>query len=355
MSYSVPQSQCDVLIQRDVPVPMRDGASLITDIYRPGENGDMARGKFPVILVRTCYDKDVPIKFFAGPDYYVPRGYVVAIQDTRGRYKSPGTFYHGVYETHDGHDTIEWIAAQPWSNGRVGMIGVSYLAAVPQAVAVSGTKHLSSMFHVQAPLSYYQDGVRRNGAFIQMMVPIAFLFPVTSKEAAADPIVKKAAAGAVLRGPNWLERWPFGKGRTVLKHIPDYERFLFDTWVHCDYDDFYKRNALWEPHEYLHQWADIPSYFVGGWWDLYKADLFFTTLSKQNKQPLKLLIGPWAHGTSDSTLGDVDFGTDARSKRALLSTRNLFRQTEQAFSREEFSCIPMSLRRPQSTFGFVFR
>jgi predicted acyl esterase len=86
MPYTLPQPQYDVLIQRDVPIPMRDGASLITDIYRPSKGEQAASGKFPVILVRTCYDKDVPIKFFAGPDYYVPRGYVVVIQDTRGRY-----------------------------------------------------------------------------------------------------------------------------------------------------------------------------------------------------------------------------------------------------------------------------
>ena len=311
MAPSLPDPHYDVLTERDIRIPMRDGVSLIADLHRPCKNGQAAAGKFPVILVRTCYDKDEKLKFFPGHDYFVTRGYIVVVQDTRGRYKSPGRFYHGIYEASDGHDTIEWIAAQPWSTGKLGMIGLSYLAAVQQAAVVSGTKNLTSIFHVQAPMSYYQNGVRRNGTFIQMMVPIAFLFAATSKEAAEDPIVKKAEMEAVLQGPHWLERWPFGKGRTVLKYVPDYERFLFDTWVHADYDDFYKSNALWEPHEFLDQWADIPSYYVGGWWDLYKAEIFYTTLATRQKQPLKLLIGPWAHGSWSSTLGDVDFGPEA--------------------------------------------
>lgn len=306
------EPQYNMLTDRDIKIPMRDGISLVADLHRPSKDGAAVPGRFPVILIRTCYNKDQrPITFFPGPEYFVTRGYIVAIEDTRGRYKSPGHFYHGIYETKDGYDTIEWIAKQPWSNGKLGMIGVSYLAAVQQAAAVSGTKNLTSIFHIQAPMSYYQNGVRRNGAFIQMVVPIAFLFASTSKEAAADPIVKKAEMDAVLQGPHWLERWPFGKGRTPLRFVPEDERFFFDTWVHAGYDDYYKSNPLWEPNQYLDKWADIPSYYVGGWWDLYKEDIFYSTLSKRQKQPIKLLIGPWAHGAWNSTLGDVDFGPDA--------------------------------------------
>ena len=304
--------QYGMLTERDVPIPMRDGISLVADVHRPSQDGKVVAGQFPVVLIRTCYNKDSrPISFFPGPEYFATRGYVVVIEDTRGRYKSPGHFYHGIYETKDGYDTIEWIANQPWSNGKVGMIGVSYLAAVQQAAAVSGAKHLTSIFHVQAPMSYYQNGVRRNGAFIQMVVPIAFLFASTSKEAAADPVIKKAEMDAVLEGPHWLEHWPFGKGRTPLKFVPEDERFFFDTWYHTDYDDFYKSNPLWEPNQYLDKWADIPSYYVGGWWDLYREDIFYSVLSKRQKQPIKLLIGPWAHGSWNNTLGDVDFGPDA--------------------------------------------
>ena len=185
--------------------------------------------------------------FLFDPPYFAKRGYVVVIEDVRGRYKSPGHFYHGIYEANDGFDTIEWLAKQPWSNGKIGMTGLSYLAAVQQAAAASGAPHLASLFHVEAPLSYYQNGFRRGGAFIQTVVPVAFYFASTSREASADPILKKGLVEADMEGPEWLKRWPFGRGRTLLGSVPEDERFLLDTWYHTDYDKFYKDVALGSP------------------------------------------------------------------------------------------------------------
>src|SRR5437762_1799950 len=151
-----------VLIERDVKIGMRDGVDLLADVYHPSQDGQPVPGTFPVILIRTSYNKENrPISFVPNQDYFVERGYVVVIEDVRGRYKSPGRFYHGIYEAKDGYDTIEWVAKQRWSNGKIGMTGVSYLAAVQQAAAAAGAPHLTSMFHIQAPMSYYQNGVRR--------------------------------------------------------------------------------------------------------------------------------------------------------------------------------------------------
>ena len=310
-SSSAPQY--NMLTDRDIKIPMRDGVSLVADLHRPSKDGKAISGQFPVILIRTCYNKESrPITFFGDPERFVSRGYAVVIEDTRGRYKSPGRFYHGIYETNDGYDTIEWIAKQPWSNGKIGMTGVSYLAAVQQAAAVSGAPHLSAIFHIQAPMSYYQNGVRRGGAFIQMVVPIAFLFASTSKEAAADPVLKAVLMDAVQKGPQWLQHWPFGKGRTVLSRVPEDERFFFDTWVHTNYDKFYTDVPLWEPSQYLDKYADVPGYYVGGWYDLYRENEFYSALAPHKSQRIKLLMGPWAHGTYGSfILGDVDFGPQA--------------------------------------------
>jgi putative CocE/NonD family hydrolase len=96
MAVSLPDPHFDVLTERDIRIPMRDGVSLIADVHRPRKNGQAAAGKFPVILVRTCYDKDEKLKFFPGYEYFVTRGYVVIVQDTRGRYKSPGRVYNGI-------------------------------------------------------------------------------------------------------------------------------------------------------------------------------------------------------------------------------------------------------------------
>jgi putative CocE/NonD family hydrolase len=307
------QAQYEVLIERDVRIPMRDGVELLADVYHPGKDGKPVEGRWPVILVRTSYNKEVrPVSFIPNQDYFVERGYVFVIEDVRGRYKSTGRFYHGIYEEKDGFDTIEWIAKQPWCNGKIGMTGVSYLAAVQQAAAVSGTTHLSSMFHIQAPLSYYQNGVRRGGAFIQMVVPIAFLFASTSREANEDPVLKKALTDAAMKGPEWFKRWPFDRGKTSLSRVPEDERFLIDTWVHPDYDNYWKDTALWEPNLRIDRWADVPAQYVGGWYDLYRENEFYSTLAPLKKSPIRLLMGPWAHGTyGSSTLGDVDFGPEA--------------------------------------------
>jgi putative CocE/NonD family hydrolase len=306
------EQKYQVFVERDITIPMRDGVDLIADAYRPAQDGKVVSGQFPVILIRTCYNKDTRLGIFLfDPEYFAKHGYIVVIEDVRGRYKSPGHFYHGIYEGKDGYDTIEWIAKQPWSNGKVGMTGQSYLAAVQQAAAAMGTPHLSSMFHIEAPLSYFNNGVRRGGAFVQMVVPVAFYFASTSKEAIADPVVKKGLVEADMLGPEWLKRWPFGKGRTVLGRVPEDERFFLDTWTHTNYDKFYTDVHLWEPNQYLSQYTDAAGFYFSGWYDQYRENEFYSALVSRKKGPIRLMMGPWGHATQDSVLGDVDFGPEA--------------------------------------------
>lgn len=306
------KAQYEVIVERDVHIPMRDGAALFADVYHPGKDGKALEGRFPVILIRTSYNKDERLGIFLFDRYYfAERGYAVVIEDVRGRYKSPGRFYHGIYEGKDGYDTIEWIARQPWSNGKIGMTGLSYLAAVQQAAAAAGAPHLASIFHVEAPLSYYQNGLRRGGAYNQLVIPIEFYFASTSREALADPVLKKGLEEAYAKGSEWMKRWPFGMGRTLLSQVPEDERFVFESWVHVDYDDFYKKVLLWEPNQYLDQYADVPGYYFGGWYDNYHENEFYSTLAPRKKGPIKLLMGPWGHGTHGSSFGDVDFGPEA--------------------------------------------
>ncbi|MGB9022055.1 MAG: CocE/NonD family hydrolase, partial [Candidatus Bathyarchaeia archaeon] len=122
-------------------VRMRDGVNLSADVYRPA-----TAGRFPVLLSRTYYGKsshdlgDVSSKEFI--EYFVSRGYVVVIQDCRGRYDSQGEFYPEIHEADDGYDTIEWCAKQAWSNGRVGMFGCSYPGCVQWYCAHLNNPHL---------------------------------------------------------------------------------------------------------------------------------------------------------------------------------------------------------------------
>ena len=113
-----------VVIERDVPMQTRDGITLYADVYRPD-----TEGRFPVLVVRTPYDKSVNMAL-TEKDYFPSRGYVVVVQDTRGRFRSEGDFYPFIYEAEDGYDAIEWAARLPWSDGNVGTAGQSYLGLV---------------------------------------------------------------------------------------------------------------------------------------------------------------------------------------------------------------------------------
>src|SRR5262249_18478150 len=148
----------ECVIDEGVRIPMRDGVALVADVYRSGSEPT------PTILIRTCFDRKAVERYIV-PESVAADGYAGGLQDVRGRFDSEGAFYHGVAEKDDGYDTLEWIAAQSWSDGRIGMTGVSYLAAVQSAAACSGSRHLSSLFHVKGPSNYFHHCNRHGGAF----------------------------------------------------------------------------------------------------------------------------------------------------------------------------------------------
>ena len=147
----------DVVIDSNVMVAMRDGVRLATDIHRPGRDGRAVTGKFPVVVERTPYDKTgvrisertatnpEPLNRAAVAAYFVRHGYVVVIQDLRGRYRSEGTFTKYLGEANDGCDTLAWIAAQPWCNGAIGTFGLSYCAHTQTAMISLKPPGLKSM------------------------------------------------------------------------------------------------------------------------------------------------------------------------------------------------------------------
>ena len=185
------REQYEVVVEKNAVIKMRDGTKLYHDTYRPSKDGVPASGRFPTVLVRTCYNKETP-GINIDCHFFTKRGYNVIIQDTRGRFRSEGRFYHGLNESEDGYDTIEWIAKQSYSDGKIGMTGISYLAAVQAAAAIENPPHLTSLFHVEAPINYYDSGIYERGIFLEPCMPVTFFFAATGKDAAADPIIKKA-------------------------------------------------------------------------------------------------------------------------------------------------------------------
>ena len=149
----------EVTTERGVTAQMRDGVILRADIYRP-----TAEGRFPVLLQRTPYNKSGGVAFGLEA---AARGYVVIIQDVRGRYTSDGEWYTFKHEADDGYDTVEWAAALPYSNGKVGMWGGSYVGATQMLAAIAHPPHLAGICPVVTASNYHENWTYQGGAFEQ--------------------------------------------------------------------------------------------------------------------------------------------------------------------------------------------
>jgi putative CocE/NonD family hydrolase len=168
----------DTLLMSNLMVPMRDGVQLATDLYLPGHNGSPVSGRFPVILERTPYDKTADSRSERTPTveqpksraevaaFFVRHGYAVIYQDCRGRYRSQGAYVKYLSDGADGYDTCAWILRQPWSNGAIGTMGLSYAAHTQGALGSAGAPGVKAMFLDSGGFSNaYQGGIRQGGAF----------------------------------------------------------------------------------------------------------------------------------------------------------------------------------------------
>ena len=300
----------DVVVQRDVPVPMRDGVRLAADLYLPARKGAVAEGQFPVVMERTPYDKTN--KFGEGR-YFARRGYVAVMQDVRGRFQSEGEWYAFAKEAPDGYDSVEWAAAQPWCSGSVGTMGASYCGSDQSALATLDPPHLEAMVVSVGTSNYHTSSMRQNGALELRFMVYAFRMATTSREALADPTLQAALLADFNRIEEWLTRTPYKKGASALRFLPSYEQWLLDILGETDYNDYWKQRG-YAIDKYYDEHADVPTIYVGGWYDSYARGTTnnYVSLSKAKKSPQHLLMGPWTHGGwGVSYAGDVDFGSGA--------------------------------------------
>ena len=304
----------EILIEKNVPARMRDGVVLRADVYRPA-----APSRRPALLQRTPYsknDRDSPRRFSA----MAARGYVVIVQDTRGRYTSDGVAIpHD--EADDGYDSVQWAAALPWVDGRVGMFGGSYLATTQLQAATRQPPALVALY----PASSYSrrhDMVFQGGAFYlsdglgwnlgqAMDVRRRVMTPAVDRD---GPIGLAPAQSALLRS-TWLWQLPL-KGFDELelgRFAPGYRQML----DHPDADSFWDRSDI-ESH---HDQFLVPAFHLTGWYDTLLTGTLrnFTGLRahaarEDARRYQRLVVGPWAHArpaTSTTSIGDVDFGPQA--------------------------------------------
>ncbi|HJW83803.1 MAG TPA: CocE/NonD family hydrolase [Anaerolineae bacterium] len=300
----------DVVVERDIRVPMPDGVTLSTDHYAP-----RSAGSFPAILIRTPYglEDDVPFPLNQMVGFparrFAERGYHVIAQSTRGRFKSEGEFIPFVSEADDGRATLDWIARQPWFNGALGMWGASYLGYVQWAVAAGAPPYLKALFPCitgsdLAP-AFYPDGAFGLDTFAHWMYVVdeidrpakrSFwqLMPRLSLQAQARQVAPA------------FRRLPLGEADTaVLGHPLAYTR---EWWNHAHPGD-----PFWQviDHGPGVVGAGMPIHLLSGWYDLLLRQLLadYAALKAAGRAP-HLTIGPWYHANPLNQLRSLREGLD---------------------------------------------
>ncbi len=298
-------------ILREVAVPMRDGVILRADVLRPAPTG-----RFATLIYRTPYNRkrseenEVVLAALA-------KGYAVVLQDVRGRYASGGDFVPYVHEGEDGYDTIEWAAAQPWSNGEIGTFGLSYPGAVQWLAAVEAPPHLKAAVPAMtfsSPRNFFYAGGAWDLSWISWIW---------------DNIAPDARVKRGLPGPRtgreadaaWDAKWaailPFRLPLSSLPELRAEAPYYFDWLSHPPED------AFWDWAELRGKYGRVRAAVLGisGWHDeAYGPEGAITNFQglvaarrTENDARARVILGPWVHGGEDSDhSGERAFGSQAR-------------------------------------------
>jgi putative CocE/NonD family hydrolase len=318
---SVPQPASAVQVEFDVPGTMRDGTTLRANVYRPG-----GAGPWPVLLTRLPYGKDLPLgAAVIDPVQAARRGYMVVVQDTRGRFRSEGEWYPFQHEDVDGYDTVEWAAALPGANGRVGMYGASYFGFTQWAAARERPPHLAALFPF-VTWSDALDGISMRGGAVELGLQANWLLQQSLESVfrrhagEQDPRALGADLARLIGELDGLTRG--GYGELPLRDFGPLRRVgsgrpMTDSIARRGDAEFVARDGVAAFYDRL----EVPAYHAGGWYDIFLGGTLenYGALAARGRAPQKLLLGPWSHGNADEVIGDVDFGF--RASGALIDAQ----------------------------------
>ncbi|HEV2579345.1 MAG TPA: CocE/NonD family hydrolase, partial [Ktedonobacteraceae bacterium] len=307
----------EITVEFDVQASMRDGAILRANIYRPA-----GEGKWPVLLTRLPYGKDLPGgTSVMDPAQVARRGYVVIVQDTRGRFTSEGEWVPFINEGLDGVDTIEWAAQMPYSNGSVGMYGISYFGFTQWVSAVYNPPALKAMVPFQTWNDPLNGVIFRGGALElgssggwQLMMGMDVLI----RRHRGDPQALGRAIYLLAKEIDALGK--MGYQSLPLREFGPLKRHEIAPTFFENFDHPMDRaHELVEPMTILgkHEQVTVPTLNVGGWYDIFLQDTIsnYTTMREHGATPearqSKLLIGPWSHGGVTNPIGELNFGFGA--------------------------------------------
>ncbi|HVZ84994.1 MAG TPA: CocE/NonD family hydrolase [Terracidiphilus sp.] len=295
-----------IIVEHNVPMKTRDGVTLRADIYRPA--GD---GRYPTLLQRTPYNKDGTAGFAREA---AEHGFLVVVQDVRGRYTSEGEWYTFKHETDDGYDTVEWAAALPNSNGKVGMFGGSYVGATQMLTAIGHPPHLAGICPVVTASNYHENWAYQGGAFEQW-----FNESWTSGLAQDTANREIRAASNALVGDRVLPLTEFPVFN--LKPIPssaDLTKTLapyFIDWAkHPTYDDYWKQWSIEADYSRI----QVPALTIAAWYDIFQGGSLRNYMGMRDhagnaeaRREQRLVVTIGGHAGGGETIGAVDFGPAA--------------------------------------------
>ena len=307
----------EVVVSKDVMISMRDGLKLATDVYLPARNGVAISEKLPAVMLRGPYNKGGQGNL-AAANFFASHGYAVVVQDVRGRFKSEGVWRRFYDDPNDTLDTGNWLERQPWSNGKFGMTGCSYVGGTQHVAALTQppVKQLATVIPEDATSNMGLAEMRNNGAFELRM----FNWIFTNGPASAgvrEPGLKGVLDEMTENRLKYLAMLPIRPGTTPLKLIPEYEEWLIEAMkAGRANDDFWRMNRIrdeYGPYSEADKYKDMPIYMVGGWYDSKPAHTTgnYSALTKRVKGPVYLIMGPWIHCNRADHHGQVSFGKDA--------------------------------------------
>ena len=273
--------------QLDVRVRMRDGVELSTNVFRPS-----GAAKVPALLVRTPYGKGENLA--ATYATFLSAGYAVVVQDVRGRGDSGGDFRPLEQEVADGHDALNWIGAQPWCTGRIGMLGASYLGIVQWKAALSNSPFLKAISPAVSGSDEYEDRFYSKGGALKLGHRLLWL----AENLRAPLFPMPAFAKYVLNLPlRTSDRAAAGQTLEILQTALD----------HPTYDSYWKSLST---RGQLDQ-VRVPVLAFGGWYDNFaENDLEAFSRLRALSREARIVIGPWPHNVPSAFAG-YDFGPEA--------------------------------------------
>lgn len=298
----------NITVRTDVPVKMRDGVTLLADIYRP----DTAE-PLPVLLMRTPYDKSMAQNtVFMNPAWYARYGYIVVIQDCRGRYSSEGVWNPYELEAADGHDTVEWASHLEGSNGSVAMYGFSYPGAIQLQTAATRPRGLKTIVPAMTASDFFDHWTYEGGVLSQAFILswVLYLCQDTARREGKFDLQRELWSTFMSLPAPYFSTPVIDTIRDARTVAP-----YFVEWLdHDTYDEYWRNKSIRNSYSEI----ELPVLHVGGWYDVFIKGTIenFLTLDKlrqsdSGRGEQKLIVGPWHHLPWQQYVGSCDFGVAA--------------------------------------------